>query len=248
MHWRTWVVTGIGALVALTVFAGQDAVAARSPEVPSTTTLGFPATVQTTVPAGGRAWVGSPTLPRAARQVTVTVAAGAGGKGAAFASMYTGLAGLSNNERLLYCSVLGVVSLGIGDHPLLVLAAVARRDTMQMCFQIVAHLTAPRAAVLGKGHDRSSACASTVFAVPVTTGAGGEAATVAATGGIAVARRPALRVVCRIVGDKMILKIRASSRKSTLRKVVGERLTIGFASAPGSASDIPLRLTFGTPR
>lgn len=198
---------------------------------------GFPITVDTTVPAGGRAWVGSPSLPTRARTIELSIEA-AGGVDT-FAALYTALAGMTNKNRLLFCSAIG---LGLSwNSALPSLALVGAADPMQACFGIVALMTGGGRS---GGTQLRSRCPQTVIAVPVATTSAG----IVPTGPAARPRRPALRLRCTLTTTGMKLRVSTRSRTASLRSIVGERLTIGFASAPGATSDTALTLTYGKPR
>ena len=240
-----------GALAAALITVAPPATAV--PDAAGYRPMNFPITTDLTIVPGGRTTIGSPTLPTRAQRITVTVASASSNTGAAFANMYTHLAGLSNRNRLLYCATFGAIGviqdmqedLGSGY---VGLTLGALRGPMQMCFQIVAQLTAPRAAAPGMRAARKAACPAAILTMPVSTTADGPDPLITSGGAPTAAKKAALRISCRIVGDTMTLKLRPRSKKATLRSVVGERLSLGFSTAAGTTSNTTIQVTYGVPR
>lgn len=199
---------------------------------------GFPITVNTSVPSGGRAWVGSPSLPTRARAIEVTIQA-AGGVDT-FASMYTTLAGMTNKNRLLFCSAIGLAYTWNAD--VKPVGFIGAADPMQACFGVVALLTGGGRALAAE--VARSRCPQTLATLRVASTSEGYVP----KGSVRKARKPALRVRCTESEAGMSLRISTRSKKSSLRSIVGERLTIGFMSKPGAQGDSTLTLTYGTPR
>lgn len=236
------------------LLASAPAHALVAPEAPSGQPWKFPITVDTSVPAGGSAWVGSPSLPTAAQQVDVIVSLAGGPDDAR--TMFTALGGLSNKDKLLFCAALGTSVVVIGANPqgaydyadpaLANLAGVAARPVMQACFAMVQILVStPRA---GRDGDLRSKCPLATVAIPVITTQGPDGRVVQFNGTPAKPRKPPLKVTCRMSGDDMKIRVKTRSKKKTLAAIVGDRLTIGFQSLPGATSDAAVQLTFGVPR
>lgn len=229
--------SGVALLTLAVALAGAPFANARPAQEDGPAGLrGFPITVDTTVPAGGRAWVGSPSLPARARSIELRIATTAGGQ-ALIANLYTTLAGMTNKNRLLFCATIGLTYAGSADAPAAGLLGAA--DPMQACFGVVALLTGG-----GRAKDPRARCPQAFVAVPVSSAATG----IVATGPVGTARRPLLRIRCSITSTGVILRITTRAKKSTLRSLVGERLTIGFSSRPGVTGDTALTLTYGKPR
>lgn len=244
----------VGGLVAALVMSAAPAVAVVAPDRPTLTPAQFPITVDTTVPAGGQAWVGSPSLPTTGRRISVRVSSSDMGAGAEFGSLFTHLATLTNKDRLLTCSAIGQNSLNavalaqLINRPTLGLAELASaRGAMRMCFQIVAFLASQGPGSTARDDMRAPMCPVATVSVPIeATGTGGEP-DISIAGAASTPRKPALRVTCRVRGGDLVIGVRVRSKKASLRSIVGERLTLGFAGAPGSTADIPITLTFGMP-
>lgn len=226
-----------------------------APEAPTAVPLEFPITVDTTVPAGGQAWVGSPSLPSSGRRISVRVAPGTSAAGSQFAAMYTVLATMTNNQRLLTCATYGALGITVADalsamnEPGSGLGSVAQtQGAMRACFQVVAFLASHGNRAAQASTARASACQGMTVSIPVTTVGSGDAATVTVSGAAAIPRRPALRISCRAAGGGLSLAVSTRSAKVPLRRVVGDRLTVGFANPAGSTEATPLTLTFGRPR
>lgn len=180
--------------------------------------------------------MGSPSLPARARSIELSIASTAGGQ-ALIANLYTTLSGMTNKNRLLFCATIGLAYAGQADAPAAGLLGAA--DPMQACFGVVALLTGG-----GRAKDLRAGCPQAFVAVPVSTASTG----IVATGPVGTARRPPLRIRCSVTATGITLRITTRAKKAALRSLVGERLTIGFASRPGVTGDTALTLTYGKPR
>ncbi|MDP1877695.1 MAG: hypothetical protein Q8M17_09080 [Actinomycetota bacterium] len=238
--------------LAIGLLASVPAHAIVAPEAPSAQPWNFPITVDTSVPAGGSAWVGSPTLPTAAQRVDVIVSLAGGPDDAR--TMFTALGGLSNKDKLLFCAALGTSVVVIGANPsgayddpdLANLAALAARPVMQACFAMVQVLVSRSKS--GPDRELRAKCPLATVAIPVITTHGADGPVVQFNGTPTKPRKPPLKVTCRMSGDDMKIRVKTRSKKKTLAAIVGDRLTIGFQSMPGATSDAAVQLTFGVPR
>ncbi|MDO8307941.1 MAG: hypothetical protein Q7V58_06240 [Actinomycetota bacterium] len=236
------------------LLASAPAHAIVAPEAPSTVPWKWPITVDASVPAGGSAWVGSPTLPTAAQRVDVIVSL-AGGPDMAGA-MFTALGGLSNKDMLLFCAALGTPVVVIGANPsgayddpdLAHLAAAVVRPVMQACFAMVQVLVSRSKSKTGADREMRAKCPLATVAIPVITTQGADGPLVQFNGTPTRPRKPPLKVTCRMSGDDMKIRVKTRSKRKTLAAIVGDRLTIGFQSLPGATSDAAVQLTFGVPR
>ncbi|MHB1068119.1 MAG: hypothetical protein ACYC2Z_11950 [Candidatus Nanopelagicales bacterium] len=234
------------------LLASAPAHAIVAPEAPAARPGKFPITVNAIVPASGTATVGSPELPTAAQRVEVIVSL-AGGPGAA-STMYTALGGLSNRDKLLFCAGMGSGVVGINDDPfsayndpdLANLAALAARPVMQACFAMVQILVSKTRS--GRDAEPRARCPLATVAIPVITTQVDGQPVVQFNGAPTKPRKPPLKVTCRLSGDDMRIRVKTRSKRKTLAKIVGDRLTIGFQSLPGATTDTAVRLTFGVPR
>jgi hypothetical protein len=201
----------------------------------------FPASIGVTVPPGGTAMVSSPDLGAGQKSVSVEIL---GLQSNAIDNLGVFLAGLPTlHARVLGCLYLNetfsnanVVVDDATNSPLLEALFLA------LCTQVALQLgnrPATAAAV------PATACPQARREVAVTITRVGGLYRARAHGVVAVAKRPSpVRVTCRRTLTGLVLQIRPTSPRATLRSVVGKQLRLGMAAPAGATSSAPLRLTF----
>ena len=70
---------------------------------------------------------------------------------------------------------------------------------------------------------------------------------VTVNGTTAKAKKPPIKMSCRVKGNQLTYKVRTAKKGVPLRKVVGKRLAFGIQSPSDSEATVPLKVTFDTP-
>ena len=247
---RATVAASIGAIAfAAALAAPAHSVAPAS--VSAVAPMKFPAKLRVTLPAGGTATTNSPPLPADAKSATVTVSTDLSKDDRLLLDLYMNLATLSNRGRLLTCASLGLhgahSAIAIADEGNDVAALgiqASAVNAMQLCFQVVQYLATPRSAQGSKGLAPATPCPQGTINIPVAATAG----TITATGKPTLAIKPPVVVKCTATANGIVMTVKPRSKKTTLRKVVGPTLQIGFASPTGSTASVPLTLSYAQPR
>ena len=233
--------------VALTSLVVVLLAAAPASARPRAHAASFPNSATVTVPPGGSAEIGSPTLPAGATQATVDVAPKDGSP--LFNRLQTIFAATkSKKARLLTCVYLyAVASNATTQHD----APVSFQDTdtslaflfLAACAQMAAQMPASASA------SSAAPCRQVQRAVAITVTKPGARyrATIDAPSH-RIARRLPLRIACRGRGAGVRLKVSPRARHRTLRQVVGRTLSLGFYSPPDIGGSVTVTATFQRPR
>jgi hypothetical protein len=199
---------------------------------------------------GGIAYGSSPELPTSARSMTTYIKTPKQEEAEAAVDMLVQLATLNKTGRLLTCSIMALKanavgqSIGEGGDPAAALAIVKNLSNIaSMCFQVVSLLASIGELESPQLMTRASRCAQAAVTVPITTTPEG----MSVTGG-PVAKKSPLRISCRNAGGDMVVKVKPRAKKASLRSVVGDRLTFGISSAPGTTAAVPVVVGYGNPR
>jgi hypothetical protein len=205
----------------------------------------FPASIGVTVPPGGTAMVTSPDLGATQRSVSVEIL---GFQSGAVDNLGVFLAGLPTlHARVLGCLYLNEVFSSANavvddatNSPLLEALFLA------LCTQIALQLgNRPATAASVPAPTPPTPCQQARREVAVSVTRVGGLYRARAHGVVAVARRASpVRVTCRRTLTGLMLQIRPTSRRATLRGVVGKQLHLGMAAPATGTSSTPLRLTF----
>ncbi len=201
----------------------------------------FPASIGVTVPPGGTAMVSSPDLGASQKSVSVEIL---GLQSNAIDTLGVFLAGLPTlHARVLGCLYLNeafsnanVVVDDATNSPLLEALFLA------LCTQVALQLANKPATVASVP---ATPCQQARREVAVTITRVGRGYRARAQGAVQVAKRASpVRVTCRRTPTGLMLQIRPTSPKATLRSVVGRQLRLGMVAPATATSGAPLRLTF----
>lgn len=215
----------------------------------------FPASVDTTVPAGGSSMVTTPSLGRSTEKVKVTVkpqADASADEKDSVDDLTHVLGTMSKGERLLLCVMLHQIfaSFGYGDNVEFRLNAANNALTaLGACLRLTG-LIAQKQATTGATAARAraaQACDSVKPKVPATMEKVDNGYEITVDGEVKKTTKPRLKVGCRVKGSRVIYKVRAAKQGVPLRRVVGKRLSIGMSSPSDAKAGAPVRVTFATP-
>lgn len=229
----------------------------------------FPASVDTTVPAGGSSTITSPTIPKDTKTLVVELVAQANAtqpQVEVFDKLASVLGKMTKGKRLLTCIMLYnalVTAPQLEDDyntPVTFQAneAISALAALVGCIHLAglgtstqptptvgAPATAPAARAVAE-RGKLQACARDQVGVPGTLEQSDGTWTLALDGAIKKARNK-LRIGCRTKSGKTVLKIRAATKGVPLRKVTGKRPRLSLVSPADAAASAPTTVTFRLP-
>lgn len=227
----------------------------------------FPASITSTVPAGGSSLITTPTLGKNVKSVKVTVQPGAGAtpdEEDVYDRFVNSMGSLSKGRRLLVCVMVyqAIAAPEDDPHPFYGYQRQVSASRLSVagavllaCLQLAGLLQsgpparplhATRAALPAVGRA-GTGCGQARPSLPATVTKTEDGYTVQADGTTKKARHPKLRVGCQVRGDKVIYNIRAAKKGLPLRRVVGKNLMVGIQSPPDASTSVPVKVTFATP-
>lgn len=266
---RTTLALPLAAALVATALAAAPASAAPARELRRDGTH-FPASVDTTVPAGGSSTITSPTIPKDTKTLVVDLVAQANATQPqvdAFDELSSVLGKMTKGKRLLTCIMLYNALVTAPqleddyDAPVTFQAneAIGALAALVGCIHLaglgtstqpaVAAVAAARpAASAGAAAQRGKlhACARDQVGVPGTLEQSDGTWTLALDGSIKKARNK-LRIGCRTKSGKTVLKIRAAKNGVPLRRVTGKRPRLSLVSPADAPANAPTTVTFRLP-
>lgn len=227
----------------------------------------FPASIDTTVPAGGSSTITSPTIPKDTKTLVVELVAQANAtqpQVEAFDELASVLGKMTKGKRLLTCIMLYnalVTAPQLEDDyntPVTFQAneAIGALAALVGCIHLaglgtstqptptVGRPTPTARAVAERG--KLHACSRDQVGVPGTLEQNDGTWTLALDGSIKKARNK-LRIGCRTKSGKTVLKIHAAKQGLPLRKVTGKRPRFSLVSPADAATSAPTTVTFRVP-
>lgn len=204
--------------------------------------------VDATVPAGGTVQLTTPTVGKDIKTLTVTVKPKntEATDGDTFDQFAHSLGTLSKRKRLLVCTMLYQ-------------SLVAPQDTYTGEFEVDAFFATLAGAVLvaclqmagfpaPARHARASAaggkCAQFRPSLPATVTKVPGGYSVKASGTPKKAKKPKVKVKCKVTGHTVRYTIRSAKKGQPLRKAAGKKISLGIKSPPDAATSVPVRATF----
>jgi hypothetical protein len=210
----------------------------------------FPVTVTTDVPPNGTSMVTTPTIPKDARALTVTVKP----KNPTplqkedYDNFVNTVGSLSKGKRLLVCTMLyqSIVTpqnAYTGDFEVDGYFATLAGAVLLACLKYAGLLGA------GKVGARAAAdkCGQVRPSLPavVTKVEGGYQ--VEASGASKKARKPKLKIRCTTKGTTVRYTIRPAKKGQTLRKAAGKKIMVGLKSPADAQGSVPVQVRFSRP-
>ncbi len=252
---RVIAVAAAGGMLLAGLLAASPANSVEPASMPAVDMTQYHATLDVTVPPGGTATAISPTIPSNAKSMALDIETGLTKDERLAVDLYATLATLSNKQRLLTCAAIGGIGMGQseyaaddGNNAQALGLLKSTQNAMNVCFQVVQYLVAPRAVQGSKTTAPIAACPQSAFTVPITTTGSGATVSYTVAGAAKMVKRTPLRITCTETPTGMSITFKPRSKKATLRKVVGPNLTLGFASPAGSTAPIALQLKYANPR
>jgi hypothetical protein len=213
----------------------------------------FPSSITTTVPPGGTSLVTTPALDKNIKKLKVEIEPEdhSADDEAAFEQFNTSLGTLSKGKRLLVCTMMYLKVIEayspygneerVDGYHLTYAGAI-----MLACLHLAGLLEGdPPTSVRSAAAPRK--CAQFLPSLPATVSKGGGGYSVAAEGTTAKAKKPDLKVKCRVIGSKVSYTVRPRKKGKTLRQVVGKNLMIGIKSPADASMSLPVKVTFSRP-
>lgn len=223
----------------------------------------FPASVKTTVPAGGGSMITTPTIGKGVKTLKVTVrpqADIAAEEEAVYDQFVNTIGNLSKGKRLLVCvmmyQLLSAPDDTYGDSTEIDAFHFSGSGAVLLaCLQMAGLLqssTPSRAFAPARGAFPPSAratgpCGQSRPSLPATLEKTEDGYSLTASGSTKKAKKPKLRVGCTVKGNKVTYKVRATQKGVPLRRVVGKQLRVGIQSPPDASTSVPVKVTFATP-
>jgi len=232
----------------------------------------FPASVDTTVPAGGSSTITSPTIPKSTKTLLVEYVAKANAtqpEVEAFDQLASVMGKMTKGKRLLTCIMMFnafVTQSQVEDDydaPVTFQAneAAAGLAVLVGCIRLAGLVTSSQPTASGGTSVGASAAAPTGRTaargklhpciqdhpgVPGTLEQADGVWTLSVDGSIKKARNK-LHIGCRTKSGRTVLKIRAAEKGVPLRRVTGKRPRFSLVSPAGAQAGAPTRVTFSLP-
>ncbi|MDO9485906.1 MAG: hypothetical protein Q7K25_07570 [Actinomycetota bacterium] len=252
---RVIAVAAAGGMLLAGLLATSPANSVEPASVPAVDMTQYHATLDVTLPPNGTATATSPTIPSNAKSMAIDIETGLTKDERLAVDLHATLATLSNRDRLLTCAAIGSVGMGAseyaaeaGNTPAAMGLLKSSQNAMNVCFQVVQYLVAPRSAHGSKATAPVATCPQSAFSVPITKTGSGATASYTVAGAAKMVKKTPLRITCTETPTGMSITFKPRSKKATLRKVVGPNLALGFSSPAGSTTPIALQLKYANPR
>ena len=265
---RTTLALPVAAALVATALAAAPASAAPARELRRDGNH-FPASIDTTVPAGGSSTITSPTIPKDTKTLVVALVAQANAtqpQVEAFDELSSVLGKMTKGKRLLTCIMLYNALVTAPqleddyDAPVTFQAneAIGALAALVGCIHLAGLGTSTQPAVAADRpsvsvsagataqRDKLHACARDQVGVPGTLEQSDGTWTLTLDGSIGKARNK-LRIGCRTKSGKTVLKIRAAKQGVPLRRVTGKRPRLSLVSPADAQADAPTTVTFRLP-
>jgi len=205
-------------------------------------------TVDATVPAGGSVQLTTPTVGKDIKTLTVTVKPKntAATDGDTFDQFVHSLGTLSKQKKLLVCTMMYQSLVApqdgyTGEFEVDAFFATIAGAVLVACLQMAgfaAARTQARSSAAGQG------CAQFRPSLPATVTKVDGGYSVKASGTAKQAKKPKLKVKCKVTGHTVRYTIRAAKKGQSLRKAGGPKISVGIQSPPDAATSVPVRASF----
>jgi len=248
----------LGTLITASPSAAKPAVDRAVPAAPAVQVIQLrdgdhlPATVDTDVPANGTSMVTTPTLSKDVKALTVTVKpknADATESDTYDRFVHT-MGSLTKGQKLLVCtmmyqSLVTPQDSVTGEFEIDAFFATIAGAVLLSCLQLAGLLTSgptPARTVAAGGK-----CGQIQPSMPATVQKVAGGYSVKASGPAPKAKKPKLKVKCKVSGDTVRYKIRAAKKGQSLRKAGGSQISVGLKSPADATVSVPVQVTFSTP-
>jgi hypothetical protein len=228
----------------------------RAPAVPALQIIQLrdgdhlPATVSTEIPPNGTSMITTPTLSKDTKSLTVTVEPKNGDAvdGDTYDRFVNTIATLTKGQKLLVCtmmyqSLVTPQEALTGDFTLNAYFATIAGAVLIACLQmagLIQRTQARTSAAAGK-------CGQVQPSLPATVQKVSGGYSVQASGTPAKAKKPKLKVKCKVTGDQVRYTIRSAKKGESLRKAAGKKISVGIKSPADATATEPVQVTFSSP-
>jgi hypothetical protein len=211
----------------------------------------FPASISTTVPAGGTSMITTPTLGKDVKTLTVTVKPknADATETATYDQFVNTIGTLSKGQRLLVCvmlyqSIVFPQDSMTEEFEVNGLFATIAGAILLSCLQMADVLQTNNRALSSAAGQK---CGQARPSLPATVEKVDGGYSVKASGTATKATKPKLKIRCKQIGHTLRYTIRSAKKGQTLRKAVGKKISVGLKSPSDAPTSVPVQVTFATP-